>query len=347
MSVRDPALEIWANAIDEFPLCGSTREKLEALIAFAIMAPSSHNSQPWIFRLTDDALELREDRRRRLPVVDPDDRELIISCGAALGCIEAALHNFGYEGEIELLPDERPPELLARIRLGASCEATDLDHAMFGAIHTRRTHRLPFLPRVFEPELMADLESIAETHGVWFRILQAEAKRVTLAELIMRGDREQMADPEFRRELAAWLHPNRTSSRDGMPGWAHGFGAVESVALPFVVRTFDTGNGRAAHDRELALGSPVLAILGAPTETPRDWLQTGMALTHLLLRAATEGVAASYLNQPIEVPALRLQVAALLGDSGYPQLILRMGYPVGENRHTPRRGLAEVLEVTP
>jgi hypothetical protein len=71
---------------------------------------------------------------------------------------------------------------------------------------------------------------------------------------------------------------------------------------------------------------------------------TGQVLSHVLLRAAVEGIAASFLNQPIEVPALRGRVAALLGTSGYPQLILRMGYPVGEDRRTPRRDVSEVLE---
>ena len=66
MSVRDPALETWSSAIDEFPVCGTVREKLEALVAFAVRAPSSHNSQPWRFRVVDDRLELRVDGTRRL-----------------------------------------------------------------------------------------------------------------------------------------------------------------------------------------------------------------------------------------------------------------------------------------
>jgi hypothetical protein len=344
MSVRDPAMETWTSAIDEFPLCGSTHDKLAALVPFAVMAPSSHNSQPWLFRITDDALELWADQRRSLPVCDPENRELIISCGAALGCLETALHNFGYQGAIELVPSGHHPELLARIRLGEPRDVTDLDEALFAAIRTRRTHRLPFLPRSVDSYLLSDLESIAERNRTWFRILQAESSRMTLATLITEGDRAQMGDPAFRRELVSWIHPNRTRSRDGMPGWAFGFGAAKSVAAPLVVRTFDIGAGRAANDRELALGSPVLAILGTSTETPRDWVQTGRVLTHILLRAAVEGILASYLNQPIEVPALRQRVSALLGHWGFPHLILRMGYPVGEDRHTPRRALDEVLE---
>jgi hypothetical protein len=66
-------------------------------------------------------------------------------------------------------------------------------------------------------------------------------------------------------------------------------------------------------------------------------------LSHILLRAEVDGVAASFLNQPIEVPELRHKVVALLGQSGCPQVILRMGYPEQQDRRTPRRPASEVM----
>lgn len=347
MSVRDPALETWGSAIDEFPICGTTREKLEALVSFAVRAPSSHNSQPWRFRVVNDLLELRADRTRRTPVVDPQDRELTISCGAALGYLEVALHNFGCEGKIEQIPPGGDSDLLARVGLGEHRDPTLMDRALFEAIRSRRTHRLPFLPRTPDADLIAALEAYGYQHGVWFRILQSETHRQTVTDLISEGDRVQMADRAFRQELSNWLHPNRSRSRDGMPGWTFGLNAIESIAVPLVVRTFDTGSGRAAIDRDLAAGSPLLAVLGTPTDTRHDWMQAGRVLTQILLRAAVEGVSASFLNQPVEVPALRQRVAALLGTSGYPQLILRMGYPIGEDRRTPRRDVRDVMESEP
>ena len=347
MPVREPALETWSSAIDEFPVCGTASEKLKALIPVAIRAPSSHNSQPWRFRVVNETLELRADRTRRLPVVDPEDRELTISCGAALGYLEVALHNFGYEGSVDLVPPGADPDLLARVGLSDERDPTLMERALFQAIRTRRTHRLPFLPRTPDADLMAALEAHGYQHGVWFRILQSESHRRTVTDLIAEGDRVQMANAAFRHELANWLHPNRSKSSDGMPGWTFGLNTVESLAVPLVVRTFDTGSGRAAIDRELAEGSPLLAVLGTPSDTRYDWMQAGRVLSQILLRSAVEGVSASFLNQPVELPELRQRVRALLGLSGFPQLILRMGYPVGEDRRTPRRDPAEVVETIP
>ena len=46
--------------------------------------------------------------------------------------------------------------------------------------------------------------------------------RNAVADLVAQADRLQMADKEFRRELAAWLRPNWSDRGDGMPGFALG-----------------------------------------------------------------------------------------------------------------------------
>ena len=77
-----------------FPARGSIRDKLRFALEYAVLAPSSHNSQPWHFVLQDDSVLVCADRTRALPVVDPFDRELVISCGAALFNLRVALNHF-------------------------------------------------------------------------------------------------------------------------------------------------------------------------------------------------------------------------------------------------------------
>jgi hypothetical protein len=112
---------------------------------------------------------------------------------------------------------------------------------------------------------------------------------------------------------------------------------------PFVLRTFDFGKGQAAKDRQLATGSPALAILGTRSDEPKDWLKAGMALSRMLLAAQTENVWSSFLNQPIEVLKLRPKVQELVEEEkGFPQILLRMGYG-NEIKPTPRRPVDDVL----
>lgn len=104
MTLIEPELEAWNLSENQFP-GGSNVDKLRFLLSFAILAPSTHNTQPWLFKIVnnDSLIELYADRTRGLPVVDPDDRELTISCGAALCYLQIALRYFGFRYNVELL----------------------------------------------------------------------------------------------------------------------------------------------------------------------------------------------------------------------------------------------------
>lgn len=340
--MKDSALDPWAEAIDEYPLTGTAEEKFRAVLRWVVLAPSSHNSQPWLFRLRGETLELLADRSRALPVVDPDDRELIISCGSALRYVRAAFTHFGQATRVALLPDRENPDLMARITIGDPIQPAERDHQLFAAIPGRRTNRFPFEAREIPEVVLGRARNQAEKDGAWLQTLTLDSDRVALAELIAEGDRVQLADRHFRRELALWVHSNRSSTRDGMPGYALGAGDLASEVGPLIIRTFDVGDGRAARDKQLALGSPALAVLWTEEDSPRAWLRAGQALAGSLLSLAADGVAVSYLNQPVEVPELRDKVRALLGREGAPQIILRLGYG-RPCRATPRRRVEEVF----
>jgi nitroreductase len=339
--MADP-LAPWEIDPDDCPRAGPPAERLAFLVRFAILAPSGHNTQPWLFRIDGDVLELYADRRRALPVVDPDDRELTISCGAALAFLTVAMRGFGLGARVELVPEGPGSDLLARVRLEDGPPPSDLERRLLLAIPRRRTCRAAFEPRPLPDELVATLAETAEARGTSLAVLVEERERLALADLIAEGDRIQGSDRRFRRELAAWLHPNRSASADGLPGYAFGIGDLASYLGPVVIRTFDWGKGQAARDRQLAAGSPVLAVLGTPRDNPREWMHAGEALARVLLTATALGLQASYLNQAVEVEALRPRIPEVTGVPCFPQIVLRLGYGP-DARPTPRRPLEEVL----
>jgi iron-sulfur cluster repair protein YtfE (RIC family) len=326
-----------------FPSSGLPVEKLSYLLRYAVQAPSSHNSQPWRFRVTGDSAELLADRSRALPVVDPDDRELVMSCGAALFTLRTAIRHHGYEDDVEPFPDDADPDLLARIRLGEPRTPTRAEKLLFWAISARHTNRNAFEARPVPEQLLAELRQAAETEGARLRVLEQEEQRLQLADLVVEGDKRQFADPRFRRELAAWMHASRRDLGDGMPADALDIPAPIALVAPLVIRTFDVGNSAAAHDRKIADSSPALVVLGTPDDTPQDWLAAGQAVTRVLLRATQDEVSASFLNQPIEVAELRAAVAGL-AEVGVPQLVLRLGYGPAV-KPTPRRPLGDVVQL--
>ena len=315
-------------------------ELLRLLARVAILAPSGHNTQPWRFERRGETLALLADRTRALPVVDPDDRELTISCGAALGHARLAAARFGRRSTVRLLPAPDEPDLLATLALAEPAPIADPIARLYESLPRRRTDRGPYAPDPVGAEVLARLEAHAAREGVWLEVVTDDARKAALADAVAAGDRIQMADRRFRRELAAWVHPNRTRSRDGLPGYAFGMtNDLLSEAGPLVVRLFDAGSGQAAKDRALAEGSPALLVLGTDDDGPADWLRAGQALSTIALDVTASGLAMSYLNQPIELPELRGDVDVVLERRGFPQLLLRVGRPEGERdpRRTPRR----------
>lgn len=339
-----PPLDAWNDAATMPPGGLAGGPLLAALVKYAILAPSAHNAQPWRFTLAGDVLSLRADRTRALPVSDPQHRELTIGCGAALGTLRIAARAAGRTLDVERLPDARDPDLLARIAVGATVEASERDRALCAAIPRRHTTRLRYVREPVPPLVVRDLELAAREDGAWLEVLADAPRREAFATLVGEGDRLQAADEDFRRELAAWVHPNRSPHRDGMPGYAFNMGALASTIGPYMMRVVNWGDAHAEQDRDYAMGAPVLALLGSGADDPADWLRTGEALARVLLVATAHGLRHAYLNQPIEVPALRPRVAALVPAGGVPQLGLRFGMGT-EVLPTPRRPVGEVLTV--
>ena len=343
-NIMNCTLDTWAVSVADFPAAGTPVEQMEFLLNYAVLAPSNHNTQPWLFEIHGEAIHLFADRTRALPMTDPEDRELIISCGAALFHLRVAMRHFGVLGPVETFPDPTKPDWLARLELGSGNENYPEETLLFHAIPKRRTNRQPFQDDPLPEPVLGALREVAQQEHAWLNYVQGDANRQVLAALIAEADCLQWADKRFRREVAAWVHPNRSVSHDGIPGSAAGLGNLVSLAGPSIIRTFNMGAGRAARDQEIALGSPVLALLQTDADVPPAWLAAGQALARVLLRARVEDVWASFLNQPIEVAELRPRICELVGKTGYPQILLRLGF--GQTvPPTPRRPVDEVCHI--
>jgi hypothetical protein len=213
------------------------------------------------------------------------------------------------------------------------------------ALLGRRTTRRPFVMEALPQGLALALDAAVAGEGAQLALVQGVSLRHAIAELVAEGERVQMHDPAFRAELAAWVRGHAEGARDGMSGAAFGMPDLLSFMGRLAIRSFDMGEGQAAKDLALAEGAPALAVLLTATDTPASWVATGQALAFLLTGVGMAGLTASYLNQPVEVPALRTRLAVLAGaPASYPQLLLRIGRAEAVPG-SARRPMRDVLEV--
>ncbi|WP_101832481.1 Acg family FMN-binding oxidoreductase, partial [Frankia canadensis] len=302
-------------------------DQVRAAVETAILAPSIHNSQPWHWRLREDTLELYADLTRALPVADPDHRQLLMSCGAALLNAWLSLRAAGLEVQLEELPDgdDITTGRLATLRAVGRCEPAQGDVALLTAIVHRHTDRRPFDPATLPVELVRGLRHAAETESCWLVPLDRTSARVELSVLLAHADWIEAHDPEYQAELRQWSRtdPNAT---DGIPRDVV-VGHERARQSEFPVRDFDVVGEAGQHLGELQVEHPGVLIIGTDGDSPTDRLHAGRALGRVLLVATAAGVAASPLGQAIDIQATRGLVREATGGSGEAQMILRVGYP--------------------
>ena len=124
-----------------------THTDIETAVRAATLAPSVLNVQPWRFVAHGDVIELHRDPDRALPVTDPSNRALTISCGAALFNLRLAIAHLVGHPAVDVLPDPARPTLLAVVRPGDGTEPSAMESRLYVAIRDRRSSRVPSRPR--------------------------------------------------------------------------------------------------------------------------------------------------------------------------------------------------------
>jgi hypothetical protein len=325
---------------DDFYEIEGAREQKEFLIRYAVLAPSSHNTQPWSFRITDDGIEVYADYGRRLPVCDPADRELLMSVGAAVTNLRVAAAHFGFESSVLYQPSDDASLPVALVSLTETCDPDEDLRRLFPAIQRRHTNRQEFEKREIEPDVLDRLcEAVEESEIARF---VPPHERASVAELVDRADRLLLADERWRKELAEWVRPNDSADGDGMSGDAFGIPGPLSAFAPWLVRSFDIGESRGRVDRGLAENAAGLIVI-AGDDDRTSLLRAGETLERLLLFLTSLGIAYAFLNQPIEVPELRRDLWHLMRTAKPPQLLLRIGYARPVKLGMPRRKIDTVL----
>jgi hypothetical protein len=333
--------------VDErmFPAGGTIEEQQMFLLRYAILAPSTHNTQPWRFSIDQNGIEVYADYTRRLPVADPGSRELLMSIGAAVMNLRVAAAHFDLSCRVDYDHSGGSERPLAMVSFTPAARGVHPDAplaALFPALRRRHTNRRPFLISRVPAALLQDLER-ASRGFLTELVVSTDGKRnEQVANLVAAGDRILQADPAYRRDVAEWVRTDWTGRLDGIPGTALGVTGVASTLAPWTTRVLDLGKKRAAEDRNLCVEAPALVVL-AGEDAPPHFLDAGELLERLLLTLTLSGLQTSYFNMPVQVPDLRLQLRSTLELSSWPQLLLRVGYCLAEGPRTPRRPVEDVL----
>lgn len=302
---------------------GDESALLRELVRYATLAPSSHNTQCWKFRLQDSSISILPDFSRRCPAVDPDDHHLFVSIGcAAENLIQAALAKGRY-GNVAF--DDAVGSVLRITLEPTKAIATSL----FTAIPERQTTRAEYDGKPISASELALLEKAGQGNGVRVILLTEHEAMEKVLEYVVQGNAAQMSDRAFVEELKAWIRfsaNDAVRTGDGLYAAASGNPSVPSWLGSLLFGLFFTPKAENDKYAKHVRSSAGIAVFVSEVESPAQWIEVGRCYERFALQSTALNIRNAMLNQPVEVSALRPQFAAFLGVGGHrPDLVVRFG----------------------
>jgi nitroreductase len=336
LSPADP----WTVSEYDFPVTEPIDAQARFLLNWAVLAPSSHNTQPWQFAVDGDRIHVFADPARWLRIADPDRREFFVSVGCAIENILVAAAYFDFGADVRFAADlssqaattGRDRIRVATIRLDPAGHG-DTDRAeLFAAICDRHANHEPYEDRPIPPRVLTSLEwYVGDDIRLW--MTDDESIRATVYALMARANAMQFVDREWREELAERIG-------EGAFGTPWLMAKIGQLAVTYL----DLSDATTAQDRRRMDSAPVLAALATPTDTPIAQVRAGQALERLWLAATLRGLQLQPMNQILQIPSLKNDLRMMLPDPDmHPQLTFRLGYGEPEDKHTPRRPAEETM----
>ena len=291
------------------------------LIRYATMAASSHNTQPWRFRVGARSIGIEPDFSRRTPVVDPDDHHLYASLGCAAENLSLAARGRGRAGEVTVSGD-------GTIRVSLEPDRPQ-PSPRFDAVLMRQCTRAVYDRTAVADDIIGRLAMAVDGTGVEARVVIDDAERNDILDLIVAGNSRQFDDPAFRSELKAWLRFNRAAAartRDGLFSAASGNPALPNWLGPIMYDLTVTTDRENRKTIEQIRSSSGIVVFVADTDGPAGPVAAGRAYQRFALQATVEGLKHAFVNQAVEVPEVRRDLQSLLslGDRR-PNLVVRFG----------------------
>jgi hypothetical protein len=314
---------------------------LRDLVEFATRAPSVHNTQPWHWCLSGEGLALFADSSRQLLHADPDGRDLVISCGAALHHLQVAAAASGWRPRVRRMPNAHNDSQLANVSFRPAPATPDATAALETLTKRRTDRRRPssgHVPR----ERLDGLLALGPPAGVTIVGVVSHRARAELLQILAEADHAQRLDRQYVDEIVGWTG---REDDEGIPDSSllRRGAATDPQTAP---SRFPSGT-LTDHDPEPGPVEPALLAICTSSDDTASRLRAGEALSAMLLKGTADGLAMIPLSQAIEVGRTRhLLQHELLGDAVCPQIIVQVGWAVVAGEQVPpttRRPVDDVI----
>lgn len=321
-------------------------EKTNLLASYGTLAPSTHNTQPWLVEAGVSELKIYIDKSRAVPAADPTLRDMYISLGALIKNVELAAKEFGVKSSLKLARPLADSELVATFNFfnldqAKSPQQSEILEGILKRQNYRGFFKIEFDEIAFNKIMK---ETLAGQQTVRAKVITEKTEIVKLAKLTAKGLKMAYADPMFRHEIGSLINHNLSRKKYGLHGYSLRLSTLQSFVIPEVMKRKDIGPKLAMLNYKSFILSPAAVVLATDKDDETSWLATGQTMEEVMVCLAAAGLTSSIYTASIESKGLREELMRILGitKKPLPQVLFCVGTPGAPLPFSVRKDLAKV-----
>ncbi|KKR14815.1 MAG: Nitroreductase [Candidatus Falkowbacteria bacterium GW2011_GWA2_39_24] len=322
------------------------QEHIKFVLNYAILAPSTHNSQPWLFKIKTPECHIYYDPKLLLPEADPKTRDLHISIGCAIENLILVAIYFNIFDSVNYGPFENKEQLVTIHFKKYTGTKNNEYKRLLDTITKRINARGSFSSKPVPTDLINLISSTTQHYlaeGINTHWITDKDKITRLSMLTAEGLKTAYRYPSFRKEMSHWMHHSLTKNKDGLPGYALRIPLLLSFVLPTLVKWFDLGSLLSKLNYKSLNSAPLVVIITAAEDNQITWLKVGRFVERLMLEFNSFGWQTSIFVAAVEMGCFQNEIQKVIGTNQIPQFLFVVGKIDSLHQATPRHELIKKI----
>lgn len=336
----------WNLNISNINTLKSIEDWAKHLVAFAVLAPSSHNSQPWVFRFKGNQIFVYRNKKKELKIGDPENAFQFISIGCAIQNIKIAADFYQIPLTIKYFPETDNDSLVAVIELQKDfglCRNIK-EHLIFNILN-RSTNRAKHKEEPIPEEFLEKIKQYIPYNDLSLSLFFDLNSKKKLGEISANCGSLAMDWEGFLPELSHHIKNNLTVSKTGIPAFGMDIPTPVSFLVPFIIRfvNMDKLNKKTNIELFEKYTNSVGVIYSKDARDNKNLVLAGEFFELIALIAESFGLKTSIWGASTVIPEFALEISNIFTEIKNPMIVFRLGFPKHEQPKSPRFHVEDVF----
>ncbi|UCH72204.1 MAG: hypothetical protein JSW62_01275 [Thermoplasmatales archaeon] len=335
---------VWDIKTEDFPKDSSIEEQIKFCLSYGILAPSTHNSQPWLFKISKSFCDIFNDPSVQIIEGDPNKNYLYLSIGCLIENIIIAADYFKLFKSIKYYT-KKNDDLLARLYFQRQNKKkiSYLNKDLVSAITNRFNARGLFQSKKISKDIIKNITKLNNFENIQISFIDKKTDIEKIAQLTAVGVDDIYKNNKFRSEMSKWINNNLSSKKRGMPGYTLKMPLPLSIIFPLVIPHINLGKILSKLNYASVSSAPSIIIFSSKSNDQRSMIEVGRISQRTMLYLASKKIKHSVFVASLEKSLTKSKLKKIADTNYEPRFLFCVGYIKTPQIHSPRLPLSSRL----